>query len=141
MASSAFMTTTCISSGASYAIIYSLPKPPTSPPTAARIASGKRCGSTSSGSIKRPSTLSFERQHKNSYMYWYNKVKKLQKEAPGSDKLAKVETAFEAFKAVNAERKTAVKDGHLSEKEYIDWLYRMQGEIDKLMRVAYEDTM
>ena len=82
---------------------------------------------------KKAKHLSFERQHKNSYMYWYNKVKKLQKEAPGSEKLAAVEAAFETFKAGNAERKTAVKDGHLSEKEYIDWLYRMQGEIDKLM--------
>ncbi len=83
---------------------------------------------------KKAKRLSFERQHKNSYMYWYNKVKKLQKEVPGSDKLAKVETAFEAFKTGNAERKTAVKDGHLSEKEYIDWLYSMQSEIDRLIR-------
>ena len=30
-------------------------------------------------------TLDYERQHKNSCMYWYNKVKKLQKKAPGSD--------------------------------------------------------
>ena len=78
-------------------------------------------------------TLDYERQHKNSYMYWYNKVKKLQKESPGSDKLAKVETTFEAFKAENAERKTGVKDGHLSEKEYIDWLYQQQAAIDVLM--------
>lgn len=78
-------------------------------------------------------TLDYERQHKNSYMYWYNKVKKLQKEASGSDKLAKVEMAFEAFKAGNAERKTAVKDGNLTEKEYIDWLYQQQAVIDALM--------
>jgi|AGTN01.2.fsa_nt_gi hypothetical protein len=77
--------------------------------------------------------LDYERQHKNSYMYWYNKVKKLQKEAPGSDRLAAVETAFEAFRTENMERKTAVKDGNQPEKEYIDWLYRMQGEIDRLM--------
>jgi len=82
---------------------------------------------------KKAKRLSYERQHKNSYMYWYNKVKKLQKEAPGSDRLAVVEAAFETFKTGNAERKTAVKDGHLSEKEYINWLYRMQGEIDMLM--------
>ena len=78
-------------------------------------------------------TLDYERQHKNSYMYWYNKVKKLQKETPGSDKLAAVEAAFEKFKVENAERKIAVKDGRLLEKEYIDWLYWMQGEIDSLM--------
>lgn len=83
---------------------------------------------------KKAKRLSFERQHKNSYMYWYNKVKKLQKEAPGSDKMAKVDTAFEAFKTENAKRKTAVKDEHLSEKEYIDWLYGQQAVIDRLMR-------
>ena len=82
---------------------------------------------------KKAKRLSYERQHKNSYMYWYNKVKKLQKVAPGSDKLAVVEAAFEKFKVENMERKTAVKDGRITEKEYIDWLYRMQGKIDRLM--------
>ena len=82
---------------------------------------------------KKAKRLSFERQHKNSNMYWYNKVKKLQREVPGSDKLVAVEAAFETFKSENAKRKTAVKDGHLSEKEYINWLYRIQGEIDRLM--------
>ena len=78
--------------------------------------------------------LDYERQHKNSYMYWYNKVKKLQKEAPGSDKLAAVEKAFETFKTENMERKTAVKDGNQPEKEYIEWLYGQQAVIDKLMQ-------
>jgi len=76
----------------------------------------------------------FERQHKNSYMYWYNKVKKLQKEAFGSDKLAAVEVAFETFKAGNMERKTVVKGGKMPEKEYTDWLYKQQAVIDGLMQ-------
>ncbi len=79
-------------------------------------------------------TVDYERQHKNSYMYWYNKVKKLQKELPGSDKLAKVEAAFETFKAGNMERKTAMKDRMMPEKEYTDWLYRQQAVIDGLMQ-------
>lgn len=79
-------------------------------------------------------TLDYERQHKNSYMYWYNKVKKLQKEAPDSDRLAKVEAAFEIFKAENMERKTAVKDGKMPEREYTDWLYKQQAVIDALMQ-------
>ena len=83
---------------------------------------------------KKAKRFSFERQHKNSYMYWYNKVKKLQKEAPGSDKLKTVEAAFEKFKAENAERKTAVKDGNQPEKEYVDWLYGQQAVIDRLMQ-------
>jgi hypothetical protein len=78
--------------------------------------------------------LPYERQHKNSYMYWYNKVKKLQREVPGSVKLAKVETAFEAFRAENAQHKTAVKNRDLPEKEYTDWLYRQQAVIDGLMQ-------
>ena len=63
-------------------------------------------------------------------MYWYKKVKKLRTD---SDKLAKVEMAFEAFKAGTAGRKTAIKDGRISEKEYTDSLYRQQGEIDRLV--------
>jgi hypothetical protein len=83
---------------------------------------------------KKAKRLSFERQHKNSYMYWYNKVKKLQREVPGSDKLVAVEAAFETFKTENMERKTAVKDGNQPEKEYVDWLYGQQAVIDKLMQ-------
>lgn len=75
-------------------------------------------------------TLDYERQHKNAYMYWYNKVKKLQKEAPGSEKLAKVEVAFETFKAENAERKKAVRDGRVPAKEYTDWLLKQQIALD-----------
>jgi len=77
--------------------------------------------------------LPYERQHKNAYMYWYNKVKKLRKEAADPDSLATVEGAFESFKAENAERKTAVKEGRMPEKEYTDWLYAKQSEIDRLM--------
>lgn len=78
--------------------------------------------------------LPYERQHKNSYMYWYNKVKKLQKEAPGSDKLAAVEAAFETFKAGNAEHKNKVKDGTLPQQEYIGWLRQQEAVIDGLMQ-------
>jgi hypothetical protein len=57
----------------------------------------------------------------------------LQKEASGPDRLAAVEAAFENFKAQNAERKTAVKEGRMPEKEYTGWLYQKQGEIGRLM--------
>jgi len=82
---------------------------------------------------RKAKTLDYERQHKNAYMYWYNKVKKLQKEAANPDRLAAVESAFEQFKTENMERKTAVKDGRMQEKEYTDWLYQQQGVIDGLM--------
>jgi len=58
-------------------------------------------------------TIDYERQHKNAYMYWYNKVKKLQKEAADPDRLTAVEVALEKFKVENMERKTAVKDGRM----------------------------
>ncbi len=46
----------------------------------------------------------YELAHKNAYMYWYNKVKKLRIEMPGSEKLKEVEVAFKAFKSENLER-------------------------------------
>ncbi len=44
-----------------------------------------------------------------------------------------VEAAFDTFKTENTQRKTAVKDGKLTEKEYIDWLYHQQAVIDEFM--------
>lgn len=66
-------------------------------------------------------------------MYWYNKVKKLEKEAAGTEKLKAVQAAFALFRLENARRKTAVRDGQLAEKGYIDWLYQQQDEINCLM--------
>jgi len=75
----------------------------------------------------------YELAHKNAYMYWYNKVRKLRIEMPGSEKLAKVEAAFEAFKKENVKRKNEVKSGKVQKKEYTDWLFRQQAIINDLM--------
>jgi len=75
----------------------------------------------------------YERAHKNAYMYWYNKVKKLRIEMPGSEKLAKVEAAFEIFKAENVKRKNAVKAGTMPAKTYENWLFQQEGVIGELM--------
>lgn len=75
----------------------------------------------------------YERAHKNAYMYWYNKVKKLRIEMLGSEKLAKVEAAFEAFKVENVERKKAVKSGAMLENKYTNWLLGQRDIIDDLM--------
>ena len=75
----------------------------------------------------------YELAHKNAYMYWYNKVRKLRVEMPGSEKLAKVESAFEVFKAENVKRKNEVKRGKVPKKEYTDWLFQQQAIIDDLM--------
>jgi len=65
-----------------------------------------------------------ELTHKNAYIYWYNKVRKLRIEIPSSEKLAKAEVAFEVFKVENAKRKNDVKSGKTPKKEYTDWLFR-----------------
>ena len=75
----------------------------------------------------------YEQAHKNAYMYWYNKVKKLRIEMPGSQKLAKVEAAFEVFKIENVERKNAVKNGAMLKSKYTNWLLEQRDIIDDLM--------
>ena len=66
-------------------------------------------------------------------MYWYNKVKKLRIEMPGSEKLKEVEVAFKAFKSENLERKNEVKSGKITEMEYTNWLFAQQDKINQIM--------
>jgi hypothetical protein len=74
--------------------------------------------------------ISYERASKNTYMYWYNKVKKLRGTAADKKVLAKLETLFANYSAEANKRKKSVKSGESDPTEYENWLLAQRNVID-----------
>ncbi|MVB12754.1 hypothetical protein CAFE_34980 [Caprobacter fermentans] len=80
---------------------------------------------------KAKKNISYEKDYKNSYMYWYNKLEKLKK--------AKVvnyepfEKAFQSFCMDARVKKRAVKDGSLSVSSFNSWMLAQRTKADEIM--------
>ena len=74
-----------------------------------------------------------EKQHENTYYYWYNRLRKLKRaKTPDVEKISLVTGAFEIFKKEAVERKGKVKRGEMQAAEFTSWLFKQQNEVVKL---------
>ena len=80
--------------------------------------------------------ISYEKDYKNSYMYWYNKLEKL-KDLKKVD-YQPYEKAFQAFCMDARIKKHAVKDGSLSVSGYNNWLLYQRTKADEIMSLILE---
>jgi len=75
-----------------------------------------------------------EHSHETAYYYWYNRLRKLKRtKNPDADKIVLISEAFEVFRKEAVKRKGKVKRGKITQKEYSDWLFKQQNEVDCLM--------
>ena len=66
---------------------------------------------------------SYDRTYKNECQRWRNIIHRAEKsEDTSPETLSKMKSAFEDFKAEALKRKTAVKKGQSSSKEFEDWI-------------------
>ena len=78
----------------------------------------------------------YEQKHDNAYQYWYNRLRRLKREKnPDIDKIKTVSEAFRIFKKEAVKHKNMVKLGKMKPKEFSDWLFSQQIEVDKLMDI------
>jgi endogenous inhibitor of DNA gyrase (YacG/DUF329 family) len=77
--------------------------------------------------------ISYERASKNTYMYWYNKVRKLRGTGTDPKALAELETLFADFNAEANRRKQAVKNGEGNPADYENWLLMQRNVIDDFL--------
>ena len=82
---------------------------------------------------ERSRELSYERAYKNTYMYWYNKVKKCRGLDLPETKLGKIEAAFNSFSRESAARKKEAANGKADVSEYESWLLTQRDAIDNLL--------
>ena len=76
---------------------------------------------------------SYETAYKTNYMYWYNRMAKLRKSAPGTDRLADAEGAFNTFCNEAVKRKKVVASGEADDHEFETWMLMQRDVIDALM--------
>jgi hypothetical protein len=74
--------------------------------------------------------ISYEKNYKNNYMYWYNKLEKLKK-ADGID-YHPFEKAFQTFCLDAKTKKRAVKSGSYSVSDFNDWMLSQRTKADKI---------
>ena len=78
---------------------------------------------------------SYDLVYKNECQNWRNRIRKAKKTPGVSQKrLAKMKSAFEAFKTEALIKKSAVKAGELSVKEFTGWILRQGVVLDRLQR-------
>ena len=75
-----------------------------------------------------------QQSHETAYYYWYNRLRKLKRaKNPDADKISAVSEAFEVFRKEAVKRKAMVKNKKMEPKEFKDWLFKQQNEVDRLM--------
>jgi len=82
---------------------------------------------------ERARDVSYERAFKNTYMYWYNKIKKLRKMELPQEKVDTFETAFKSFSKESARRKKQMIKEKSGAAEYEAWLLDQRNVIDELL--------
>lgn len=77
---------------------------------------------------------SLAQSYETAYYYWYNRLRKLKRaKNPDADKISVVSEAFEVFRKEAVKRKGMVRCGKIKPKDFTDWLFKQQNEVDKLM--------
>lgn len=80
-----------------------------------------------------------ERAYRNTYMYWYNRLKKLrQSHDIEPEKLAELEHEFKAFCAEGKKRKKAVQKEGRDERAFIGWLLGQQDYFDGMLEHNFD---
>ena len=79
----------------------------------------------------------YEKDYKNSYMYWYNKLGKLKK--TGAVNYQSFEKAFHIFCMDARAKKRAVKNGGLSALSFNDWMITQKTKADQLVSQILEE--
>jgi len=82
---------------------------------------------------ERAREIPYERAYKNTYMYWYNKVKKCRDMDLPPYKMDKIETAFTTFSKESSKRKKAIRKDKDLASEYETWLLVQRDAIDDLL--------
>ena len=74
-----------------------------------------------------------EKDYRATYMYWYNRMKKLRQSSEiDPEKLAELEAAFEQFRNEATKRKNEVQHSGQSTGAFKGWLFSQRGVFDGL---------
>lgn len=74
----------------------------------------------------------YEQAYKREYMFWYNRIKKLEKNHASQEQIQRAKTALRQFRKEAVERKKQIQNGALSTTQFINWMIRQESIIQEI---------
>ena len=73
----------------------------------------------------------YEQAYKREYMFWYNRVKKLEKNHVSREQLEKAQSALKQFRKEAGQRKKQIQNGELSTVQFMNWMIGQEAIIQE----------
>ena len=74
----------------------------------------------------------YEQAYKREYMFWYNRIKKLEKNHASKGQLEKAQSALKQFRKEAGERKKQIQNGDLSTRQFMNWMIGQEPVIQEI---------
>ena len=106
------------------------------PDTRSNLCSG-RCRKASKKAAKKSFDSKsrdeeYEQAYKREYMFWYNRVKKLEKNHVSREQLEKAQSALKQFRKEAGKRKKQIQNGELSTVQFMNWMIGQEAIIQEI---------
>ena len=74
----------------------------------------------------------YEQAYKREYMFWYNRIKKLEKNHAPQEQIQRAKTALRQFRKEAVERKKQIQNRDLSTTQFINWMIAQEPIIQEI---------
>lgn len=76
--------------------------------------------------------LDYEKEYKNTYMFWMRGVQRMKKNAADPERIATAEQAMKEFREEAIKRKAEVKARTMPDRDFIGWLLEQRGVLERM---------
>ena len=74
----------------------------------------------------------YEQAYKREYMFWYNRIKKLEKNHAPQEQIQRAKAALRQFRKEAGQRKKQIQNGDLSTVQFINWMIGQEPIIQEI---------
>ena len=74
----------------------------------------------------------YEQAYKREYMFWYNRIKKLEKNHAPQEQIQRAKTALQQFRKEAVECKKQIQNGKLSTVQFVNWMIGQEPIIQEI---------
>ena len=74
----------------------------------------------------------YEQAYKREYMFWYNRIKKLEKNHGPQEQIQRAKTALQQFRKEAVECKKQIQNGKLSTVQFVNWMIGQEPIIQEI---------
>lgn len=74
----------------------------------------------------------YEQAYKREYMFWYNRIKKLEKNHATQEQIQRAKAALQQFRKEAGQRKKQIQNGDLSTRQFMNWMIGQEPVIQEI---------